>query len=251
MKALVLAAGEGSRLFPFTAFTPKPLLPVGGRPMVAGIVRQLAAVGCDEVILAIAGDAPSFEAALGDGSLLGTRLRYSAASAPLGKAGEIAHARGLLRGCGDFLCIHGDLLANVDLSALARRHRAAGALATIVASPHYHPPVGIVRLGPDGRVVGFDERPQLQLPVSIGLYAFSDRLLGQLDALRPPAGRFELGEHVFPRLAVAGELAAYISAAPWIDVGTVDAYRSVCGGPSFDGSRWPVLARAAEPRVRA
>jgi NDP-sugar pyrophosphorylase family protein len=243
MTALILAAGLGTRLFPFTAFCPKPLLPVGGRPLVEGLLRQLRSHGCREAVLAVSGrEADLFEAALGDGGLFGLRLRYARSEAPLGKAGEIEKARPLLQGCGDFLCIHGDLLTNVDLGVLRERHARAGRLATVAASTRCVLPVGVVDAGPDGRVTRFTERPALGRPVSVGLYVFSDRIFQRLAALRPRSGPFELGEHVFPGLAAGGDLAAHVGDFPWIDVGSVEAYRQVFRGPSFDGRRWPLRA---------
>lgn len=244
--ALVLAAGEGSRLFPFTYFVPKPLLPVGGRPLIEGQIRQLVVAGYEHIVIVGGPHAEGYKAALGSGEQLGAQLTYDGWPVARGKAGEIAGVASMLGDCEDFLCMHGDLVANLDLGHVAKCHRESGAVATVVASTQYTLPVGLVRV--EGSLVSqFRERPMLDYPVSIGVYCFSRAIVELMERWRPPSGIFELGVHVFPRLVDSQLLVGFVGDIPWVDVGTVDDYRKVRAGPTFDGHHWPISCLGIGP----
>lgn len=117
MKAMILAAGRGERMRPLTDHTPKPLLKVGGKPLIAWHLERLAAAGFEEVVINHAHLGAQIEAALGDGSQLGMRIRYSPEKVALETAGGIANAMPLL-GDAPFLVVNGDVFTDIDFAAL-------------------------------------------------------------------------------------------------------------------------------------
>src|SRR5690242_9498836 len=120
MQALILAGGKGTRLRPYTAVLPKPLMPVGDYPILEIILRQLKANGIDEVILAVGYMSQLFQAFFGDGARYGLRISYSFETQPLGTAGPIALTLDQLED--DFLVMNGDLLTTLNYRNLFEYH---------------------------------------------------------------------------------------------------------------------------------
>lgn len=155
MRAMILAAGRGERMRPLTDHTPKPLLQVGGRPLIAWHIARLAAAGFTELVINHAWLGDKIEAALGDGSRWGVSIAYSREGVALETAGGIATALPLL-GDAPFVVVNGDVLTDADYTAL---RAAAGQLdgharlahLLLVANPAHHPQ-GDFGLLPDGRV---------------------------------------------------------------------------------------------------
>jgi MurNAc alpha-1-phosphate uridylyltransferase len=137
MKAMILAAGRGERMRPLTDHTPKPLLKAGGKPLIVHHLERLAAAGFREIVINHAHLGDQIEAALGDGSIWGVGIRYSAEQRALETGGGIFKAIGML-GPGPFLVVNGDVWTDLDLS---RPRLAPGLLAhlVLVDNPVHHP----------------------------------------------------------------------------------------------------------------
>ena len=138
MKAILLAGGQGTRLRPLTLNTPKPVVPIFGRPFLHyQIDRILQVPEIDEIVLSLNYQPERIEAVFGDGSSLGTRISYVVEPAPLGTAGGIKFAS---RGIGHTIVVfNGDVLTQIDLAAVIAMHRARKATATIVLTPVENP----------------------------------------------------------------------------------------------------------------
>uniref|UniRef100_A0A4W5LJH1 Nucleotidyl transferase domain-containing protein n=1 Tax=Hucho hucho TaxID=62062 RepID=A0A4W5LJH1_9TELE len=155
MKAMILAAGRGERMRPLTDHTPKPLLSVGGQPLIVWHIQKLAAAGFADIVINHAWLGEQIEAALGDGSRFGVRIAYSREGTALETAGGIATALPLL-GAVPFVVVNGDVLTDIDfaclrptLAALDGRTQLAHLL--LVANPAHHP-AGDFGLLPDGQL---------------------------------------------------------------------------------------------------
>src|SRR5712691_2722389 len=131
MKAMILAAGYGARLWPLTADRTKPALPVLGKPLAGYVAEYLAQQGIEDVIVNLHHRPDSVRAALGDGSQFGVRLQYVHEPAILGTSGALDNAREMI-GADTFLVINGKLITDIDLRAAIETHRRTKALATLV-----------------------------------------------------------------------------------------------------------------------
>src|SRR5947209_2104568 len=120
MQAVLLAGGKGTRLRPYTATIPKPLLPLGDLPIVEVVIRQLAAAGITRIVITLGHLAHLFAATIGDGARLGVAIAYHVEEEPLGTAGSLRLVPGLGE---DFLVMNGDLLTTLDYRSLIRAHR--------------------------------------------------------------------------------------------------------------------------------
>ena len=157
--ALILTAGLGTRLRPLTDVRAKPAIPVAGEPMIRRIVGWLAGHGVDDLVLNLHHRPETIAAAVGDGSDLGARVRYSwEQPIVLGSAGGPRQALPIV-GADTFFLINGDTLTDVDLDALSDAHQSTGARVTLALVPNRQPHrYGGVRLDADRRVIGFAPR---------------------------------------------------------------------------------------------
>ena len=221
MRALVLAAGLGTRLRPLTAALPKPLAPVGGRPVIEHLLARLPAEGIDHAVVNVHWMADQIVARLGDGDAFGVELSWSHEKQLLGTAGAIGGARRLL-GEGDIMVLSGDGLHDVALREVARRHRESGAAATITVRRLPRPETcALVALDEAGMVTRFVEKPPPEEVftdlASIGIYCFS-------PAARALAGDrpCDIARDLIPALLERGmPIAAIHTDAWWSDIGTL------------------------------
>src|SRR3712207_683388 len=211
MEALLLGGGKGERLGAIAQGRPKPLVPVAGRPLAAHAVSWLAAAGVERVIVACAAGAESaFESALGD---LGPEIVAVGEPEPLGRGGGLRLAASVRMASGAVVALNGDEIVDVDLDALLGSHRERRAAATIVVAP-MPSAFGVVELGPDDLVTGFEEARILPHWVSAGVYVLEDDAIARLP---------ERGDHettTFPALAAEGRLAGFRHEGLWLTVNT-------------------------------
>ena len=152
MKGVIMAGGEGTRLRPLTSTTPKPLLPVANRPMMEHVIDLLRNHGIDDIVVTVAFMANSIKEYFGDGSEFGVKISYVDEPVPLGTAGSVRNAMELLKD-DRFVVISGDVITDIDLSAIIQFHIDTGALATIGLTPVDNPlEFGIVITKEDGSI---------------------------------------------------------------------------------------------------
>jgi len=222
MQALVLVGGQGTRLRPLTETLPKPAIPLVDRPFLAYMIEWLGRHGVDEVVLACGFLPDRLREVLGDGGSGGPQLVYVEEPEPRGTAGAIKFAEKHLDD--RFLALNGDVLTDLDLSALIRHHEQSGALATLGLYPVDDPTAyGLVRHRPDGEITEFLEKPDPAEidtdEVNAGTYVLEREVLAEIE----PDANVSIERDVFPRLVGRGlhgiRLEGY-----WMDIGTPERY---------------------------
>ncbi len=229
MRAVVLVGGLGTRLRPLTLRTPKQMLPVAGRPMIEWVIERLAGHGVDEVVLSLGYRPDAFRRAYPDATCTGVRLVYAVEDEPLDTAGAIRFAAGAAGIDERFLVVNGDILSDLDVSALlafhADAHEQAGALATIGLVPVEDPSAyGVVTTDGEGKVQTFVEKPApgdaASHDINAGCYVLEPEVLDRI----PGTGRVNIERETFPALVAEGRLWALSQHGWWVDVGTPERY---------------------------
>lgn len=192
--AIILAGGKGERLRPYTNDRPKPMVEVGGRPILEYQLTQLKKEGVTQVVFACSYQKESLMNFVGDGKKYGLQVYYSIEESPLGRGGGIKQAMKHLKGDWDNVIVtNGDNLWRIDIKALVEKHLSRKAIATLVIVP-LKSPYGIVEFNKKDEVEGFKEKPFLPHWINAGVYVFSNEIMAMLP---------DIGDHeteTFPKL---------------------------------------------------
>jgi mannose-1-phosphate guanylyltransferase/phosphomannomutase len=224
MKAVIMAGGEGTRLRPQTSNLPKPMLPLVGRPMMEHIVSLLRRHGVTDIVVTVAFLPNAIRNYFGDGSELGVRMVYATEETPLGTAGSVRNAMDELDE--RFLVISGDVLTDIDLTAVTEFHDRRNALATLALCAVDNPlEFGIVITHDDGSVERFLEKPGwgqvFSDTINTGIYVLEPEIFDLIPEGRP----VDFSSEVFPAALEAGRpVFGYVADGYWEDVGTTAAY---------------------------
>lgn len=227
MKAMVLAAGEGTRLRPLTLTTPKALIPLNGVPLIEYNLLWLKSHGITEVAVNLHHLGYKIREFLGNDSRYGMRITYSEEETILGTAGGVKKLAGFFDDA--FVVLYGDVITDFDLSAMVRFHQRKGALATIaLVRVKDQSGMGVVQVDRAGRVLSFIEKPPREARVGNlangGIYVLERAVIDHI-----PEDRFyDFAYGVLPELLKAS-LPVYgyrLRADDWLmDIGTPDKYR--------------------------
>ena len=226
MRAMIMAAGLGTRLWPLTGLIPKPMVPILNRPALYHILRLLRDHGVTKVVMNLHHFPDTVTSYFADGEWMGMELSYALEERLLGTAGGVKNNEEFL-GEGTFLVMSGDALADIDLTALVSAHKATGALATLAVKEIEDPSLyGVVVTDTEGRIAGFQEKPSREQALShlcnCGIYVFEPAVFDHI-----PSGSFyDFGSRLFPELLAAGErIYAHSVSGYWNDVGNLLEYR--------------------------
>ena len=235
MKAVLLAGGFGTRLRPLTLHTPKPIVPIFDRPFLChqiDVLKRLPDI--DEVILSLNYQPERIRELLGAGVDPGLPLRYVVEPSPLGTGGAVKYAEPHLDGT--TIVFNGDVLTDIDLTAVLRLHRERQAVATIVLTPVDNPAAyGLVETDADNNVTRFLEKPSPDditcNTINAGIYILEPETFDRI----PSRTKYSIERAYFPSLVDRGEqFVAYIDQDYWLDIGTPAAYlrahRDIMGG---------------------
>ena len=266
MKAMILAAGKGTRVQPLTYELPKPMIPVPGRPVMEYIVEHLARHGVTDIMVNLSHLGYRIEQFFGDGRRFGVNIGYSFEGSlangeivpkPLGSAGALRK----IQDFGSFfdettLVLCGDVIIDLDITRAAARHREQRALVTVIAAEVPREAVssyGVIESDGAGRVVSFQEKSTPAQArsngVSTGIYVFEPEAV----AMIPPERTFDIGGEYFPMLVrERGRVFCQKHAFNWIDIGKVSDYWEVVMRLMREPAAGAVIpGREVKPRVFA
>lgn len=225
-KAMILAGGMSTRLYPLTKQVPKPLVPVAGEPITAHVTRWLNSFGYTDLAMNVHYLADNIRSALGDGSQYGVKLNYLHEDVLMGSAGAVKPLQSFFTET--FVIVGCDDLTDANLAELVAFHKKSGALATIgLLEADEVDQYGVVITDDAGRILEFQEKPakgtERSKLVNTGIYVFEPQVLDYI-----PADTFyDFGKQVFPALLEAGAkfYGMKLGDAYWRDIGTPSEYR--------------------------
>ncbi len=238
MKAMILAAGKGTRVRPITYTTPKPMIPILQKPVMEFLLELLRQHGFDQIMVNVSHLANEIEGYFRDGQRFGVELAYSfeghivdgeLVGKARGSAGGMRKIQDFYPFFDDtFVVLCGDALIDLDLTEAVRHHKEKGAIATIVMKSvpiKQVPSYGVVVTDSDGRVKSFQEKPKveeaLSTDINTGIYVFEPEIFDYI----PSGQEFDIGGDLFPKLVEAGAPFYGISMDfEWVDIGKVPDY---------------------------
>src|SRR5438034_3432335 len=227
MRAMILSAGYGTRLWPLTEDRTKPAIPILGKPLVGYVAEYLARYGCNEIVVNLHHRPESVRAALGDGTQFGVKLQYVEEPQILGTSGALDNARHLL-GRKSFVVVNGKIITDIDLGAALDTHRRSGALATLLLLSNTRRERFSVVETMDGQVTGFGGMPakgSTDAPLMFtGIQIMEPEIFDYI-----PKGVFSHSTtDVYPRAIADGRMiAAHVGTGKWYELSTIPRYLEI------------------------
>lgn len=214
MKAILLAGGKGRRLKPFTTTIPKPLFPIGEKPILQIIIEQLKEFGVDEYIISLGHLGELIKAFLGDGEKYNTKISYVTEETPLGTAGAISLLPELND---DYIFMNGDILSTIDFTEAYNDHKKSKALMTICTfEKTTKSSLGVLELNINGEVENYLEKPELKQIVSSGIYILNPGIKDYI----PQNTKYDLPDLVKSLINKKKKINTYAIKGDWFDIGT-------------------------------
>ena len=235
MQAVILAGGKGTRLLPFTKVFPKPLVPLGEKPIIDTIIRQLKYFGFTRITLAVGYMAEMIQTYLRNGERYGVDLEYAFEEEPLGTVGPLAQIGNLEQ---RFLVMNGDVITNLNYRDLITFHKDHNAIATIgTYHKNFRIDLGIVQDDGGLSIVDYIEKPNYTFKVSMGVFVFEHHVLSYME----PKKYLDFPD-LIKRLIAHGEIVmSYPFDGYWLDIGNhvdyekaIDEYDTIKGGLNLE-----------------
>ncbi|MFH1095750.1 MAG: nucleotidyltransferase family protein [Candidatus Micrarchaeota archaeon] len=221
MKAIICCGGQGTRLRPLTYTTPKPMLPLGERPILEYVVRHLKRNGFNDIYMTVGYLKEQIMNYFGDGSKWGVKIQYAVEEGEAGTAGSLVP----LRKWADepFLVQMGDHLSRLNLKKMYAYHKKQGGIATVSLKRTGVPlEYGVAKLDAKERIVAFEEKPIVRNLVNAGVYVLEPRIF---DYIKP---KEDFAKNVFPRLlASKQQINGFVFDEYWLDIGRPADYEKI------------------------
>ncbi len=222
MKAVILAGGKGTRLRPLTYSIPKPLLPIGRKPILEIIIERLRDHDFGEIILTVEYKAELIRSYFRDGNGLGVKISYHQENKFSGTAGPVKQVEHLLDG-EPFVTMNGDLLTDLDFSKMYQTHLDQSSELTIATAGHTVTlPYGVIDTQ-DDKIVSIREKPTLKFLINAGIYILSPSTLDTIPRNEP----FDMPDLIQSLVDQERAVGTYFIDGEWQDLGTMESYEKV------------------------
>lgn len=219
MQAIILAGGKGTRLKPYTATIPKPLVPVGDLPILEILIMQLKKYGVKEIIVSTGHLAELIEAYFKNGKKWGVKVRYVREDKALGTAGAIKNVKNLND---NFIVMNGDVLTDISYSDLYRFHIKNKGIATVATVKRgVSIDFGVVEINEDSKLFNYIEKPRYSKHVSMGINVFNKRCKKYISK----GESIGIPELVLRMKSKNEEIYCYKSEAYWLDIGRIEDFQ--------------------------
>jgi NDP-mannose synthase len=218
MHAVILAGGKGTRLVPFTKVFPKPLVPLGDKPIIDTIIRQLKHFGFTRITLAVGHMGEMIQTYVRNGERYGIEIDYSFEEEPLGTVGPLAQIPNLEE---SFLVMNGDLISNINYEDLINFHELHSSVATIgTYEKNFKIDLGIIQNNGEYSITDYIEKPVYTFKVSMGIYVFNSQIIRYIE----PHKYLDFPELVKRLIADNNKVVSYHFNGYWLDIGNHSDY---------------------------
>lgn len=220
MKAVILAGGLGTRLQPYTTFLPKPMLPLGEKPLLEHLIDWLRKNKVSEIVLCVSYLRKTIEDYFEDGSRFGVKIEYAIADKPLATAGQLKTAESLVDDT--FVCVYGDSVFNFDLKKMITQHKAKKSFITM--SLHQYKTnlkYGVIETNKSGKVTAWNEKPEIKANINIGCYVMEPGIFSYIPQAKP----YGMDDVIKKALAKKKDVGSFIIKNGFIDIGDKASYK--------------------------
>ncbi|MBI5159677.1 nucleotidyltransferase family protein [Candidatus Micrarchaeota archaeon] len=224
MRAFVLCGGEGTRLRPYTYSIPKPMLPLGNKPILEFVVNNLKRHGVTDVTLTVGYLREQIEAYFGDGKKFGVKMRYLVEDKPMNTAGSIFPAKQEVQKEDEtFVVVMGDHLTSANLTKMIDFHKKKKGIGTMGLKMQGTPlEYGVAEMDKEGKITGFKEKPILTNLINAGIYVLEPEVFDYIEVGK------DFAKHVFPAVMQQGKkIYGYPFDEYWIDIGRLADYEDL------------------------
>ena len=219
MKAVILAGGLGTRLRPYTKSLPKPMLPLGGKPILEYEIEWARKNGIKEIVLCVSYLRNKIEDYFGDGKKFGVKIEYAVSKKPLATAGQLKTAEKFIDNT--FVCLYGDSIYNLSLRNMIRHHKKSKASVTMSLFDYkFNLKYGVIDTKKSGQVTAWNEKPEFSAKINIGCYVMEPEVL----KLIPKNKEYGMDNVIRKVLSNKKKVSSVISKKGFIDIGDKETY---------------------------
>ena len=219
MKAIILAGGLGTRLYPYTKSLPKPMLPLGKKPILEHEIEWVKKNGINEIVICVSYLRKKIEDYFGDGKKFGVKIEYAISNEPLATAGQLKTAEKFIDET--FVCLYGDSIYNFSLRNMIKHHKKTKSYVTMSLYDYkFNLKYGVIDTNNDGKLISWSEKPEYSAKINIGCYVMEPGVLQLIPKNKP----YGMDSVIRKTLAKKKKVRSVISKKGFIDIGDKETY---------------------------
>jgi len=223
VKAVILAGGLGTRLRPLTNSKPKPMLPVGEKPILEHLIEWTKKGGVKSVVICVSYLRKSIEDYFEDGSKFGVKIEYAISNKPLATAGQLKTAEEFIDD--DFVCMYGDSIFNFSLKNMIKQHVTKKSFVTMSLNEFKtNLPYGVIETSKKGKVTSWNEKPEIKANVNMGCYVMNSNIFD----LIPKNKAYGMDDVIKKAMKNKQAVNSFITKKGFTDIGNKESYKQAC-----------------------
>jgi mannose-1-phosphate guanylyltransferase len=223
VKAVILAGGLGTRLRPLTNNTPKPMLPIGEKPILEHLINWTKKNGVKSIVLCVSYLRETIEDYFEDGEKFGVKIEYAISKKQLATAGQLKTAEKFIDD--DFVCMYGDSLFNFNLKNMIKQHAIKKALITMSLNEYKtNFPYGVIETSKNGKVKSWNEKPEIKANINMGCYIMNSKVFDLIPKNKP----YGMDEVIKKAMKRKNRVNGFIIKKGFSDIGNKESYKKAC-----------------------
>lgn len=223
MKAVILAGGLGTRLRPLTNSKPKPMLPVGEKPILEHLVEWTKKGGIKSIVLCVSYLRKSIEDYFEDGKKFGVTIEYAISKKPLATAGQLKTAEEFIDD--DFVCMYGDSIFDFSLKNMIKQHVMKKSFVTMGLNEFKtNLPYGVIESSKNGRIISWNEKPEIKANVNMGCYVMNSDIFNLIPKNKP----YGMDDVIKNAMKKKQKVNSFITKKGFTDIGNKESYKQAC-----------------------